>query len=137
MPEESLRNEFKRLISDDGNIRWYDLMMLARRYRVSTIALLWRLSNLCMLEKSVPKHFQTSDELKSIDKDLERDDAPEKESLPARYVSLAYKAYNDGEISIGKLAHLLETNIGELDIVLADYGIDLNSDVYETTISTA
>lgn len=136
MPEESLRIEFNRLIVD-GKIRWYDLMMLARRYDVSTIALFWRLANLGLMNKSVPKHFESSAELKSIDKDLDRDDEPESKTLPQRYTSLAYKAYNDGEISIGKLAHLLETNIGELDIVLADYGIDLNSDVYETTLSTS
>ncbi|MCK4505586.1 MAG: ImmA/IrrE family metallo-endopeptidase [Candidatus Aegiribacteria sp.] len=136
MPEESLRIEFNRLIVD-GKIRWYDLMMLARRYDVSTIALLWRLANLGMMDKSVPEHFKSSDELRSIDKDLDRDDEPESKALPQRYTSLAYKAYNDGEISLGKLAHLLETTIGELDIVLADYGIDLNSDVYETTLSTS
>lgn len=136
MPEESLRIEFNRLI-DDGKIRWFDLMMLARRYSVSTIALLWRLANLGLMDKSVPKLFESSDELKSIDKDLDRDDEPESKALPQRYTSLAYKAYNDGEISIGKLAQLLETTIGELDIVLADYGIDLNSDVYETTLSTS
>ncbi len=89
------------------------------------------------MDKSVPRLFESSDELKSIDKDLDRDDEPESKALPQRYTSLAYKAYNDGEISIGKLAHLLETTIGELDIVLADYGIDLNSDVYETTLSTS
>jgi len=136
MPEESLRIEFNRLI-DDSKIRWYDLMMLARRYSVSTIALLWRLANLGLMNKSVPEHFKSSVELRSIDNDLDRDGDLKSKALPSRYIALAYKAYNDGEISIAKLAHLLETNIGELDIMLADYGIDLNSDVYETTLSTS
>jgi XRE family transcriptional regulator, fatty acid utilization regulator len=136
MPEEPVRNEFIKLV-ENGKIRWYDLMMLARRYAVSTVALLWRLTNLNLLDASVPRNFLGSEELRGIDKDLRKDDNSAESVLPQHFVALAYKAYNDGSISIGRLAELLEVSISELDDVLAAHGIDLNSDVYETSVSTS
>ncbi|NOQ22034.1 MAG: ImmA/IrrE family metallo-endopeptidase [Candidatus Aegiribacteria sp.] len=135
MPEECIRSDFHRLVSDD-KIRWYDLMMLARSYDVSTIALLWRLANLKLIADDVPPAFFSSPELSAIDKNLERDDQYSELPFPSRYIALAYKAYNDGRISIGRLADLLETTVSGLRDELLLYGIDLNSDVYETTLST-
>ena len=46
-------------------------------------------------------------------------------------MALAFKAYVEEIISIGKLAELLETSVGRLPQVLASYGFDLDLDVWQ------
>ena len=61
-------------------------------------------------------------------------ETPVKESeLPRRFVLLAYRAWADGLISIGKLAELLETTVGMVEPRLAEYGLDLDESFDEAT----
>jgi len=136
MPEESVRSDFKKLVSNKS-IQWYDILMLARSYDVSTISLLWRLTNLDLIPKRTPKDFQSSNELSKLDRDLSRGENISSPHLPERYVRLAYKAYNDNRISIGRLAELLETSVSELGDELQQYDILLYDNAYKATISTA
>ena len=57
--------------------------------------------------------------------------------LPERYVSLAYAAYMRGDISIGKLAELLETTVGMVEQRLDKYGLDLDADEYQAEVLSA
>ena len=70
MPEESIRSDFKKFVSD-GSIQWYDIFMLARSYDVSTHALVWRLANLELISKDIPKNFKDSKELCGLDRDID------------------------------------------------------------------
>ncbi len=136
MPEESIRSDFKKLISD-GKVQWYDIFMLARSYDVSTHALVWRLANLELISKDIPKNFKHSKELCGLDRDIERNEDCNFTFLPERYVRLAYKAYNDSKISIGRLADLLELSVSDLKDELRKYDIELYSNAYKATISTS
>jgi len=136
MPEESIRSDFKKFVSE-GSIQWYDIMMLARSYDVSTIALVWRLANLELIPRDTPDVFVSSKELSELDKGLSRDEYTNNSRLPERYVRLAYKAYNDSSISIGRLADLLETSVSELSDELEKYDILLYDNAYKATISTS
>jgi Zn-dependent peptidase ImmA (M78 family) len=106
-------------------VQWVDL---AREFGVTVPALAWRLVNMNKLKRN---------EAEQIIHDPARADAgaraatTEERTLPERYVTLAFKAHVEEEISIGKLAELLETGVGMLRKVLADYGFDLDSDVWQ------
>ncbi|MCD6589243.1 MAG: ImmA/IrrE family metallo-endopeptidase [Candidatus Fermentibacteraceae bacterium] len=136
MPEESVRADFRKLITS-GRVQWYDIMMLARSYAVSTIALVWRLVNLKLIPKDSPDKYESSSELHEMDDRLDCNSTFSELILPERYVRLAYKAYNDSKISIGRLAELLETSVSELSDELLKYDIQLYNNAYKTTISTS
>jgi len=114
-----------------------DLIPVAGVMAVSTQALLWRSVNLGLL--AVERAGQV---LGSIDSDgaADRGWVPPTEldrPLPERYVSLAYAAYMKGEISIGKLAELLETNVGMVEQRLDKFGLDLNADEFQAEVLPA
>lgn len=106
-------------------VQW---VALAREFGVSLPALAWRLVNLGKLKREQAK--QIIGDPARAEAGSRADGAGER-PLPERYVTLAFQAYVGGEISIGKLAQLLETTVGMLRKVLADYGFDLDSDVWE------
>jgi Zn-dependent peptidase ImmA (M78 family)/transcriptional regulator with XRE-family HTH domain len=136
MPEELIRKDFNKLVTE-GKVQWYDILMLARSYDVSTLALVWRLASLGLIPENAPQDFKNSEELTKLDRDIDRDRKTVCSCLPKRYVRLAYKAYNDSEISIGRLADLLEISVSELGDELQKYDIELYSDAYKATISTS
>ena len=106
-------------------IQWVET---ARWCGVTVPALAWRLVNLGKIQRQ---------QAQAIIEDPARGDAgiqpaaATERPLPDRYVTLAFKAFLDGEISIGKLAELLETSAGMLRKVLRDYGFDMDSDVWQ------
>jgi len=67
LPEEELRNEFKKRIKKN-HISYLDLTEIAREFDVSIEALLWRLVNLNLIEKdTVIKEFERGN-IKDFDK---------------------------------------------------------------------
>ena len=110
------------------------LERLARDFGVSLPALVYRLVNLGRLHKDVAQKI-----LDAPDRWRTRPGSGESgiPDFPSRYVALAFTAYVDGEISIGKLAELLETTVGMLPRTLLAYGFDPDTDAYETQVLSA
>jgi Zn-dependent peptidase ImmA (M78 family)/transcriptional regulator with XRE-family HTH domain len=131
LPEETVRHRFVPL--GEGPRMWFSFFVMARELGVSTEALLWRLANLELIPSEIPQRYKTESRLSVLDKSLGRAREPEEPKLPARYVHMAFRAYLEGKISIGKLAELMETTVGLLPRELAVYDLDMDSDAYETT----
>jgi len=135
LPAEAIEARLPRL--REGEQRWFGLFALAREFGVSTKALLWRLVNLGLIPATMAEEFNSNARLAVLDQSL-RDWGKEPGSqLPARFVYLAFGAYVQQKISIGKLAELMETTVGLLPRELAAFDLDLNSDAYQATFVPA
>jgi len=114
--------------------RQMDLVTVARQFGVSLPLFAYNLVNLGRLSKDAADHMLTDESRYRVPLP---DSTEQPTELPERYVILAFKAYVDGEISVGKLAELLETTVGELPKVLADHGFSLDVDDYQAEILSA
>ncbi len=126
-----------RKLSSHRVERFSDFLPVARSLAVSLPAFLWRLVNLNRLDRDrVQEYLDSSGAKEATDPDW----SPPAEldrPLPERYVLLAYSAHLRGDISIGKLAELLETNVGMVEHRLNKYGLDLNADEYQAEVLPA
>jgi len=109
---------------------WHRFLPIAESMAVSPLALLWRLVNLELLSERRVRALLSGPRRK--ENGAARQNIPAERELPRRYVLLAFRAWADGLISIGKLAVLLETSVGMLEPRLAEYGLDLDEDSDET-----
>jgi XRE family transcriptional regulator, fatty acid utilization regulator len=105
LPEEEVRSEFQKRVFDK-RITYISLVEIAREFRVSTEALLWRLTNLMLLKRKDVEKCLTESEIKDIDRQVRSEDkacdnAP---YLSVRFVTLAIKAYFMGKISRARFA---------------------------------
>lgn len=99
-----------------GELRYGDLVEMAREFEVSTEALVWRL-------RLMNKVTQRRAEEILADPDFRKEDrqsmppywqgAP-RGPLPDRYWRLALNAYRRGEVTLARLASLLETSVSEV-----------------------
>jgi Zn-dependent peptidase ImmA (M78 family)/DNA-binding XRE family transcriptional regulator len=114
-----------------------DLLPAAVALGVSTPALAWRSVNLGLLPRDRVKAMLDSPEKDGV---ADRGWTPPAEldqPIPERYVSLAFAAYMRGDISIGKLAELLETTVGMVEHRLDKYGLDLDADEFQAEVLPA
>ncbi len=105
-------------------MQWVEL---ARRCGVSVPALAWRLVNLAKLQRQQAEKIIADPSRR----DAGAQPAQDGRELPDRFVTLAFRAFLEEEITVGKLAELLETTVGMLRKVLRDYGFDMDSDVWQ------
>jgi XRE family transcriptional regulator, fatty acid utilization regulator len=105
LPEEEVRAEFHKRVFNK-QITYISLIEIAREFKVSTEALLWRLSNLILLKQKDVQEYLGDGEVRGIDRQARRSekvtDGPVRPS--ARYVALAIKAYFIGKISRARFA---------------------------------
>ena len=124
MPESSVRQQ----VDSETSARpaWHRLLPVAAAFAVSPTALLFRMVNLKLTSKA------TAGELEAIRRERNDGGEPRQEQpLPRRFVLLAFRAWCDGNISLGKLAEILETTVGLLEPTLAEYGVDMENDAQE------
>ncbi|MEW6068054.1 MAG: XRE family transcriptional regulator [Nitrospirota bacterium] len=128
LPEEEVRREFlKRL--EDNKISYISLVEIAREFKVSIEALLWRLVNLNLLKRKDVTNSMESGEIKDIDKKMRIGDwADEKPYLSTRYITLAIKALQIGKLSKAKFAEFINKPFSEVSSFLKRYGYDENED---------
>lgn len=129
LPQDEVIKECKARV-EDGKISLLDLIEVARKFVVSTEALLWRLVNLGPLDKDIVKNAIESGKIKALDKIQRLGDWAQAPLISAKYINLAFKAYQKGLISKGKLAEYLDINISEVNSELQKYGYNV-TEVYE------
>ena len=105
-------------------MQWVEL---ARSCGVSVPALAWRLVNLAKLQRQQAEKIIADPSRR----DAGAQPAQDGRELPDRFVTLAFRAFLEEEITVGKLAELLETTVGMLRKVLRTYGYDMDSDVWQ------
>jgi Zn-dependent peptidase ImmA (M78 family) len=125
LPRETL--EARLPPGDPADWRVVQWVELAREFGVTVPALAWRLVNLGKLARECAERIVDDPSRSAAGSTPAESHGRE---LPDRYVMLAFRAYVEGEISIGRLAELLETTVGMLRPVLRTYGFDLDSDVW-------
>lgn len=122
LPADTVSVEIDDII-DDGKIAFVDMIELARKFDVSTSALLWRLRSLRYLNPEVVEQVLENPTFRSLDKTTMTPHWWEPPDLPEKYVRIAFLAYMKGNLSKSKLAEHLDTNLIGVDRKLAEYGL--------------
>jgi len=101
------------------------LIGVARRFGVSTSALLWRMKNLGMMEPQTAEKLLGDAVFQRADRSTMPAHWWTPPDLPSRFVELAFVAYGRGQLSRAKLATMLETDLATLPQLLASYGLNM------------
>lgn len=115
MPESSLREQIRRLC-ENKKLKFSSLVALAREYRVSTSALLYRLEYLGYLSKKVAEKTLKDETFRSLDK--QSFSKAHEIQIGDRFIRLAYLAYQFSKISRSRLARLLNVSLVSLESYL-------------------
>lgn len=124
LPSDPIRQECARRIHE-GRLSYADVVAVARGFGVSTEALLWRLKSLRVVSKSAVEGVLGDDSLRQADRAERRKDHdqwPTRHST--RFVSLAFECLQNGTLSHGRFAELMNIRRGEVGEFLAEYGLD-------------
>ncbi len=136
LPAEEVRREFSKRL-EDSKITYISLIEIAREFKVSIDALLWRLVNLNLLKRKDVEKCIEDGEIKDIDKKLRIIDwADEKPYLSSRYIALAIKALQMGKLSKAKFAEYINKPFSEVSSFLKKYGYDENEDYSIAFVAT-
>lgn len=120
--------------TEKGKTRYADVIEIARVFGVSTEALIWRMVNLGRLAKEEAERILGDERFRSQDKaTMPKMWGADPPCIPERFVVLGFRAWQEGELSRGRLAEFLHTNLGDLGKVLESYGLNENED-YEATL---
>jgi hypothetical protein len=104
----------------EGEIDYGDLVEMAREFEVSTEALVWRFCLMGKLTQEEAEAILNDPEFRKEDRRTMPDywgSTPEG-PLPQRYWRLALNAYHRGELSLGRLARILEVSVSEAGAVV-------------------
>jgi XRE family transcriptional regulator, fatty acid utilization regulator len=123
LPEEEVRSEYRKRVAD-GKITYISLVEIAREFRVSTEALLWRLANLMLLKKKDVEKCLTDPAIRDVDRQAHAEDKTWDRApyLSVRYVTLAIKAYFLGKLSRARFAEYIDKPFSEVADFLATNG---------------
>ena len=127
LPREEVRQEFEAHIRN-GKIRYLDCVEIAGKFEVSTEALLWSLVDLRLVKPEEARRVLDAPELKSVDPRLPFSDLKQVSEFPDRYVKIAFRCMQLGQISRGKFAEFMEIDRQQIPIFLSRYGLDEDKD---------
>jgi XRE family transcriptional regulator, fatty acid utilization regulator len=115
LPEEEVRSEFQKRVSNK-KIAYISLVEIAREFKVSTDALLWRLTNLMLLKRKDVEKCLADREIKDIERQARNEDKEwyKTPHLSARYVTLAIRAYFMGKISRARFAEYIDCSFSKV-----------------------
>jgi len=124
LPKDSLLSSLSQ-ITNDGQIKFIDIIELAKDYGVSTEAILWRLVNLRKLSQRDVARVLANRELAQTDRFLRRRlYAHQASKFPERFIFIACRCLLEGKISRGVFASYLEINRAEIDEYLKKQGFE-------------
>ena len=121
LPSDVVTVEFEKN-RDKNSIAYIDLIGMARKFDVSTEALLFRLLNLKLLNKNTVDKILKDQLFREIDKSTMAPRWWLPPEFPERFVRLAFVAYKKGRLSKAKLAEMLDTSLIDLPKTLQEYG---------------
>ena len=124
LPETHLLDSLKET-AGNNEVRFIDIIELAKDYSVSTEAILWRLVNLEILKKPRVQKILDNPKFRDLDRSMRRKlykgDRPSK--FPSRFISLACRCLMEGKISRGTFAEYLEIDRADIDDYLDEVGL--------------
>jgi len=116
LPEAEVRRELKTASVTT------DLVDIAMRFGVSTIALIYRLANLGIMKRENAETLANDDTFSRLDKRL-RKAVPEEKAVSERFIELASKCLRKGHISRGRFSALVGIHRSEIDNFLTSRGM--------------
>lgn len=134
LPRDEVRQELEARIKD-RKIPYPDCVEIARKFEVSTEALLWSLVDLRLVARKEAHRVLADPELKTVDRRLRFSDLTKVSPLPDRYVAISFRCMQLGQISRGKFAEFMEIDRQEIPGFLNQYGLDEDED-YSSELST-
>lgn len=134
LPTEVLNREVDRR-AVEGKIDGADIVILARRFGVSTEALIWRLVNAHRVRREDAQRALEDQSFQSLDRTtMPAAWGRKPPKMPKRFVRLAFRAYVAARLSRMRLAEYLETSLIDLPKRLAEYGLDVDA-AYDTEVT--
>lgn len=121
LPAESLKREI-RLVTRDNVFQYSELVALARQFEVSLSAFVWRMVNIKLVTPEVAKNVLNDKTLLELDK-KNKINVKDEYLLSRRFIRLAYMSYIKGDISRSRLANMLTVPLGDLSMVLDQFGL--------------
>lgn len=123
LPAEEVETQFD-LVFPGSDVTYPELVEMAREFAVSTEALVWRLRLMGRLTQGRAEEILADPELRRLDRRsmVGRWEEPPTDPLPDRYWRLALAAYERGEVTLSKLARMLERPVSEIGSLLMDTG---------------
>jgi len=109
----------------DGKLELQSIVQIARRFDVSTAALLWRMKHLGLPPGDVTPEILKDPSFRQADRATMAEHWWTPDDLPARFVERAFIAYKQGKISKMRLATILEKKPSELPTYLTEYGLSM------------
>ncbi len=106
LPEEEVRMAIAKVADKDGRIPFSKLDKIAREFDVSLESLLWRMYFLFGIGEEMMKNLVSK--ARDYASSVPRSDSPEPTLFPELYRSLAIKALQEGNISLGRFAKLVK-----------------------------
>ncbi len=122
LPSDTVRAEAERR-ARQGKISIHELIDVARQFHVSTDALFWRLVNVGWLREDEAQKILDGPEFQLLDSAARRADWDRPPAPPLRFARLAHLAYTRGDLSRGRLAALLTSELADLEEKLESYGL--------------
>lgn len=119
LPAEEVEAQFEARFPE-GEVRYADLVEMAREFEVSTEALVWRLRLMGRLSQARAEEILADPEFRRMDRRsmIGRWESSPENPLPPRYWRLAFNAYHKGEVTLSKLARMLEQPISRIGALL-------------------
>lgn len=108
----------------EKQVEYSDLIELARKFGVSSEALLYRLLSLRFVDRETVDSTLSDPQFRSMDRSTMVDSWWDPPELPERFVRLAFVSYQKGRLSRARLAELLETTLPKVTEILLRYGLD-------------
>jgi Zn-dependent peptidase ImmA (M78 family)/DNA-binding XRE family transcriptional regulator len=121
LPSDVVTVEFEKNL-EKNSVAYIDLIGIARKFDVSTEALLFSLLNLKLLDKNTVDNILKDQLFREIDKSTMAPSWWRPPEFPERFVRLAFVAYKKGRLSKAKLAEMLGTSLIDLPKTLQEYG---------------
>ncbi len=123
LPAEAVTAEIQER-AKENQIEYSDLIEVARKFDVSTEALLYRTMSLRLINRETVDSILSDTQFRSMDKSTMSASWWNPPELPERFVRLAYVAYQKSRLSRARLAQMLETTLPDVTETLLRYGLD-------------
>ncbi len=110
------------LISEQG-LTYADVVALARRFKVSTTAMLLRLRYLKYISSETLEQTLKDENFKKLDQDTFKKASLTSPEFGSRFIQLSYLAYSRDVISRARIAQMLHINLRDVDEFFTEKGL--------------
>jgi Zn-dependent peptidase ImmA (M78 family)/DNA-binding XRE family transcriptional regulator len=122
LPAEAVSAETQER-AKENQIEYGDLIEVARKFDVSTEALLYRIMSLRLINRETVDSILGDTQFRSMDKTTMSASWWNPPELPERFVRLAFVAYQKSRLSRARLAQMLESTLPHVTETLLRYGL--------------